>query len=285
MNLTVRPGRPEDAQICGSICYQAFKTVAEQHNFPPDFPSPEVAVGLLSSLLAREGVYKVVAEIDGKVVGSNFLWESSPINGVGPITIDPSAQNSAVGRRLMVEVLERARQRAAAGVRLVQAAYHSRSLSLYTKLGFDAREPLSNFQGPALHLEIAGHAVRPAAEADLEKCNDLCRRVHGYDRGADLREAIRQKTATLVEHGGRITGYATLVGFFGHAVGESNEDLKALIGAAPSFAGPGLLLPTRNGELFRWCLEKGLRVVQPLTLMSLGLYNEPAGVFLPSILY
>jgi hypothetical protein len=26
-------------------------------------------------------------------------------------------------------------------------------------------------------------------------------------------------------------------------------------------------------------------VVQPLTLMSLGLYNEPRGAFLPSIIY
>jgi len=89
----------------------------------------------------------------------------------------------------------------------------------------------------------------------------------------------------VVEHDGRITGYASLVGFFGHAVGESNEDLKALIGAAPAFPGPGFLLPTRNSDLLRWCLEKGLRVVQPMTLMSTGLYNEPAGVFLPSVVF
>jgi hypothetical protein len=89
----------------------------------------------------------------------------------------------------------------------------------------------------------------------------------------------------LVEHGGRVTGYATMVGFFGHAVGENNEDLKALIGAATAFPGPGFMLPTRNGELLRWCLEKGLRIVQPMTLMSIGLYNEPAGAFLPSVIY
>jgi hypothetical protein len=32
-------------------------------------------------------------------------------------------------------------------------------------------------------------------------------------------------------------------------------------------------------------LEHGLRIVQPMTLMSIGLYNEPQGVFLPSIVY
>jgi hypothetical protein len=89
----------------------------------------------------------------------------------------------------------------------------------------------------------------------------------------------------VVEHGGRITGYTTMVGFFGHTVGENNEDLKALIGAAPDFPGPGFLLPTRNSEMLRWCLKHGLRIVQSMTLMSLGLYNEPRGAFMPSILY
>jgi hypothetical protein len=44
-------------------------------------------------------------------------------------------------------------------------------------------------------------------------------------------------------------------------------------------------MPSRNAELFRWCLASGLRVVEPMMLMSLGLYNEPKGAFLPSILY
>jgi hypothetical protein len=110
-------------------------------------------------------------------------------------------------------------------------------------------------------------------------------RVHGFERGTELLSFIREGTATVVERDGRITGYATLIGYFGHASAESNDDMKALIAAASSFPGPGFLLPTRNGELFRWCLARGLRVVQPMTLMSIGLYNEPAGVFLPSVLY
>ncbi len=40
-----------------------------------------------------------------------------------------------------------------------------------------------------------------------------------------------------------------------------------------------------NAEPFRWCLELDLRVVQQMTLMSLGSYQEPAGAFLPSVLY
>jgi GNAT superfamily N-acetyltransferase len=282
---TLRTGKSEDVERLGSICYGAFKAIAEEHNFPPDFPSPEFAAGLIGSLLARGDVYSVVAEAGGRVVGSNFLWENGTIAGVGPITIDPDAQNAAVGHRLMEDVLRRAKERNVAGVRLVQASYHNRSLSLYTKLGFDTREPLSNLQGPAIGQEIPGYEVRPATEGDIGACNRLCLEVHGHDRGSEVLEAIGHGSANVVEHGGRITGYTTGVGFFGHAVGETNEDLKALIGAAPGFPGPGFLLPTRNGEVLRWSLERGLRIVQPMTLMSLGLYNEPAGAFIPSILY
>jgi hypothetical protein len=101
--------------------------------------------------------------------------------------------------------------------------------------------------------------------------------VHGSERSREVADAVAQNTATVIEHLGRVTGYATEIGFFAHAVGETNEDRKALIGAAPTFAGPGFLLPTRNHDVFRWCLERGLRLVKQQTLMTIGLYNEPAG--------
>jgi GNAT superfamily N-acetyltransferase len=285
MDIKLRPGTPADAEICGRICYHAFKTISEAHGFAPDFPAPEAAIGVLTRMLAHPKFYSVIAEVDGRIVGSNFLDERNSIAGVGPITVDATVQNRAIGRRLMEAVHERAAERNFAGVRLLQAGFHTRSLSLYAKLGYDVREHLACIQGKPLGISIEGHVVRPASEADLEGCNRLCREVHGHDRGGELQDAIAQGSATVVEHDGRITGYATIIGFFGHAVGETNKDVKALIGAAKEFAGPGFLLPTRNGELFRWCLSNGLRITQPMTLMSKGLYNEPAGAFLPSILY
>jgi predicted N-acetyltransferase YhbS len=285
MTVTLRAGRPPDAEQCGRICYEAFKAIAEQHNFPPDFPTREVAVGLLSMMLSHGGFHSVVAELDGRIVGSNFLDERSTIAGVGPITVDPAVQNQSVGRELMQRVLERAGERRFPGVRLVQDAFHNRSLCLYTKLGFETREPLSTLQGTAIAELIPGYAVRPASDRDLRACNELCARVHGHERAGELSDAIRQGTATVVERAGRMTGYSTSVAFFGHAVGDTNEDVEALIAAAPAFPGPGFIVPTRNGELLRWCLGHGLRLVKQMTLMTIGLYNEPRGAYLPSILY
>ena len=285
MNLTLRPGRPDDAQACGRIGYEAFKKIAEEHNFAPDFPSADAAIGVLSWILSDPGFYSVVAEVDGRVVGSNFLYERNVIAGVGPITIDCTLQNKAIGRALMEAVQERAAKKNFPGVRLVQAGYHMRSLSLYTKLGYVVREPLACMQGRPLNVAIPGYTVRAAVKDDLESCNTLCRISHGHDRAGELAGAIEHGTALVVESERRITGYASSIGFFGHAISETNSGLKALIGAAKEFSGPGFLLPLRNAEVFRWCLEQGLRVVQPMTLMSRGLYNEPATAFLPSILY
>jgi predicted N-acetyltransferase YhbS len=285
MALTIRSVTAEDAVECGRILHAAFVRIADQHNFPHDFPSVEIATGFAEVLIADPGLYGVVAERDGHILGSNFLDERSPIGGIGPITVDPAEQNTGVGRRLMEAVIARAAARKLSGIRLVQDAFHNRSLCLYTSLGFVTREPLSVMQGGALDLRLPGYAVRPATAQDTDACNALCHRVHGFARSGEVADTIARGSALVVEHLGRISGYATRIGFMGHAVGKTNADLKALIGAASDFFGPGFLVPTRNHELFCWCLERGLRLVKQMTLMTTGLYNEPAGAWLPSVMY
>src|ERR1700758_385791 len=126
--VVIRPATPQDAAVCGDICYRAFATINAAHNFPCDFPNPEAAVGVIASLFSAPGIYCVVAEGNDRVLGSNCLDERSIIHGIGPITVDPDTQNHGVGRKLMLAVLDRTRERGAAGVRLVQAAFHNRSL-------------------------------------------------------------------------------------------------------------------------------------------------------------
>jgi GNAT superfamily N-acetyltransferase len=283
--LTIRRATPEDAPAAGVICYQAFYDINTAHNFPPDLPTPEAGIGILTMMFSHPGFYCVVAESGGRIIGSNCLDERSPIAGIGPITVETGAQNAGAGRKLMDAVIERSRERKFTGVRLLQAAFHNRSLSLYTKLGFDSQEPISTMQGPPVRRSMEGFHIRPALMSDLDACNRLSRKIHGHDRGGELADAIRQGTAKVVERTARITGYTSSMAFFGHSMGENVRDLQALISAADEFGGPGILVPTRNTALFRWCLENGLRVKYPMTLMSMGMYQEAAGSFLPSILF
>jgi predicted N-acetyltransferase YhbS len=286
MDIELRRGAPADSDKCGQICFEAFKVLADRHSFPQDFPSPQVASGLMSMLLTNPGFYGVVASRNNEIVGSNFMDERSSIVGIGPISVAVSAQNQGVGRCLMEHLLARAAERQVSGVRLVQAGYNNQSLCLYTKLGFRVREPLSLMTGPPPRFErLAGYDVRRAQEEDLESCNYLCRKLHGHDRSGEVKDAILERAATVIVRHGRVTGYATSIGFFAHAIGETNEDLMALIGAAPAITGPGILVPTRNHALLSWCLENGLGLVFQMTLMSIGLYSDPSGAYLPSVLY
>jgi predicted N-acetyltransferase YhbS len=294
--LTLRPGRIDDADEVGRIIFEAFSTIAEKHSFPPDFPSANIGRSVASSCLSDSRIYSVVAEdiTNGEdksvIVGSNFLDErSNMVAGVGPLTIDPKYQNKGTGRQLMINVIQRAQNKNFQAIRLLQASYHNRSLALYASLGFEAREPISNMQGKPIREIIPGRSVRVTNESDVESCNAICKAVHGHDRSWELNDSIKQGTAKVVLHGGKITGYTTGLAYFNHSVGLTNDDLKALICSPTdeddSYGGPGILIPTRNTALFRWCLDNGLRLVQQLILMTIGMYNEPAGAYMPSILY
>jgi predicted N-acetyltransferase YhbS len=284
-NTQIRRATREDIDVLGDICYRAFCAIADQHNFPHEFPAPEAALGVVRSMISTVGFYGIVAELNGRVAGSNFMDERSTIAGIGPISVDPEVQNSGAGRAMMQHMLDRAAANRVPGVRLVQTAFHNRSFSLYAKLGFEIREPLSVMIGTPIKESIPGYEVRAASDADVAACDRLHFAAHGHERGRELRDAIKAGSANVVEHLGRITGYATAIGYGGYAVGESNNELKALIAAATEFAGCGPQIPSRNGELLRWCYSKGLRLMQLNTLMSVGLYNEPRFPFIPSILY
>lgn len=285
MKLTLRECRTKDAPACGEICFTAFKTVANHHNFREDFPNSEITTNMLTGLIAHPRFYGVLAELDGEIVGSNFLDERASIAGVGPITIATGLQNGKIGKELMINVIDRAKEKGFAGIRLLQVAYNNKSLSLYAKLGFNVQTSLAAMQGPPIKHRIEGYTVRPALKVDTDACNAVCEYVHGHNRSGELSDALQQGTALVVEHEDRIVGYTTGLAYFGHSVAESNEGLKALISAVDKFQGPGILVPTSNHELFRWCLKHNLRVVHVMNLMSIGLYNEPKGSYLTSILY
>jgi predicted N-acetyltransferase YhbS len=283
MRVLLRPATAADAAVCGRICYEGFGAVASAHNFPMDWRCEEMAVKVIAARLAHRLTYGVVAEVDGRIVGSAFMKEYFPVGSIGPVTVTPRLQGGQVGRRMMEHLIERARVAGIQGMRLVQAAYNTQSLALYAKLGFQLRELLACLHGDPIAMGMRGYPVRMGTEDDEADCNGLCLRLHGYARVEDLSEALKLRSLTVVEREGRITGYSTGIHFRGHTVAETNEDARSLIAAAEDLPAPGFLVPAGNGELLRWTLDHGLRITQPLSLMTRGFYQEPAGAFLPSI--
>ncbi len=287
MTLTIRRATPADAPILGQIIKSAFDGIAQQHNFPLDFASPDMAMGMATAFTGHPKIYGVVAEIDGRVVGSNFLDERNVIAAVGPISVDPTAQAKGVGRRLMQAVIEHGRT--SPGIRLVQDAFNSRSLSLYASLGFDVAEPLSLITGKCSDVAPVELEVRPIQESDFAGCTELCQRVHGFDRTNELRDTNQMCGSQVLVRKGKIAAYmaAPTMWFLNHAVAETEQDLRdLLLGVSAGASAPlSFLLPTRQASLFRWCLGEGLRVLKPMTLMVMGEYQQPKGAYFTSVGY
>ncbi len=104
MNTAVRRAVPEDASECGRICYEAFQAIGDTHNFPNYWSYPQ-AVTMCERLIKHPNWWGVVAEREGKIVGSNFMDERSVIYGIGPTSVDPQQQNDGVGRPRECRVL------------------------------------------------------------------------------------------------------------------------------------------------------------------------------------
>lgn len=288
MSSQIRLMKQEDVETCGRICYEAFKTVAERHNFRPDFPAPEATIQLAQAFFASPQVFGVVAESEGRIVGSNYLWEYDAIRAVGPITVDPSVQAKGTGRQLMQAVIERGK--GSAGIRLVQDSFNTVSLSLYASLGFDVKEPLMLMEGELKGDVPAGLEVRQIKEDDFTGCAELCRKAHGFERTGELRNTPPFLNSFVAVREGRVAAYASAPHFWAlnHAVAESEEDMHALLlGAGNLSDGQPLsfLLPTRQTNLLRWCLQQGMRAIKPMTLMVMGEYQEPRSCYLPSVGY
>src|SRR5579859_6027261 len=100
--ITTRPMRSEDATECGLIAYEAHQTVSAAHNFTPEQPSVEFAIGMMNFKLSDRNAHGIVAERDGAILGSVFLtsFPPAPVAAIGPLTVRPSHEGR-VGRLLM----------------------------------------------------------------------------------------------------------------------------------------------------------------------------------------
>ena len=285
-DVTLRAAEPGDAEACAQILFDAFGGIQDHHRFPRDFPVLEAATGIMGMWIPHPSIWGVVAEKDGRIVGSNFIDERDPIRGVGRITVDPTSQNLGVGRKLMEAVIERGE--GAPGIRLQQDAFHMRSLALYRLLGFDVKEPIGVVSGKPRSAAVEGVDVRPLEDGDLDECATLCKKVHGFERTNELRDSIQAFAPFVARRDGRIVAYASSVTFWplNHGVAESEDDMTALLQAAAAAVEEPLafLVPLRTG-LFRWCLEEGLGLEKPMNLMARGEYREPRGAWLPSVLH
>ncbi len=128
MTLIVRPIEQNDAESCGKVGYEAHKTISSAHGYPSEQPSEEFGIDLIRRLLGNPNSWGVLAERQGKTLGSIFLhkFPPSPVAVIGPLTVHPSAEGG-VGKMLMQVALSQAREENHDHIRLVQSPSHIHS--------------------------------------------------------------------------------------------------------------------------------------------------------------
>jgi uncharacterized protein YjbI with pentapeptide repeats len=283
--VSIQHAQPEHAAALGAICYEAFRDIALEHGFEPDFPSASVAEQFLRTLMHRPDVAGAVAIAAGEPVGSGFLSMSSRVGGIGPVTVGSSAQGMGAGRAIMDGLLAIAREHGVESVRLTQDAFNVSSMSLYASLGFSVKAALALVQiAPA---EQTDPTIRTGGSEDLPRIGELSARLYHVDRRGDVEAAMKQGLSPLVrERDGRITGYFVPT-ILGHGVAETNADAIALMRQAARdlpehFA--RCFCPL-DGSLYREAAAQGCRAIKMGNLMALGPYEQPEGAWLPSVLY
>jgi GNAT superfamily N-acetyltransferase len=284
MSIEIIPVRPPHLPLLADICYRAFGQLHDRHRTPKDFENPDVATAVLKMMMENDSVAGFAAQIDGRIVGSNFINFIDAVAGVGPITVDPDCQARGAGRALMQAVLDESSRRGVNQVRLLQEAINTTSLSLYTSLGFAWRDSVAIMQPGGAQLDAA---IRPMSENDLDAVDALSTSQYGASRHNEVRAALAMKFPAFVrERAGKVTAYL-LPGFMGHGFAPNIAEMAALVVHAATAAPPmfhRVFVPLSQSELFRELLMRRSRTIKVMSYMTVGPYIPPSGTWMPSIL-
>ena len=282
---------PEKTEDVGTLVYEAFRDIAERHNFEPAFESPELAQLIVRMLAQTEGYESYLLVEDGRPLACNFGDERDEVIGVGPVAVAVGQQGRGLGRQVMEALLERAEQGGFASVRLLQAAYNMQSFALYQRLGFEVKDTLAVILGRPPADEEPRDRLREYTADDLDACDALHRDVLGFGRRHDIEFMANMAPPVVVERDGELAGYLTRFPgeevFLTHGVARDERALRDLIiGTAKAVpADLRFALPTSMAETLRWAIGAGFRLTELNTYMVRGEYEKPMGAWIPSPFY
>jgi len=217
----------------------------------------------------------VVAERDGKVLGTALSWEwGADYATIGLVIVAPELQGQRIGNRIMQALLDRLAPRHV----LLHATEAGRGL--YERLGFVATGEVCQHQGMLARLpqphRREGDRLRPLKEEDVESLIAIDARATGMLRPELLRRAFAEDRTVVLERGGEAAGFAVLRRYGrGQAIGPvAAPDLEAaslLISDCCGHVDGFLRIDVHaDGGLSQWLQTQGLPRVGGGTVMVRG---------------
>jgi predicted N-acetyltransferase YhbS len=288
----IRPLREDDFPEADRIFRLAFGTFV-------GLPDPLTFAGdsdWTRSRLASDPAAAFAAELDGRLVGSNFATTWGTVGFFGPLSVHPELWNAGIAKHLLGPTMELLDARGCRLQGLFTFAQSPKHVGLYQRFDFWPRflvavmaRPSAGVAGPpawSLH-SATGDEVLPAARALTTAVYD------GFDVGTAIRSVRAQRLGdtVLVHDGDRLAGLAVCHCGAGSEGGsgtcfvkvgavapgpDAGERFEQLLDASAAFAaarGLGTLVAgvdTGQRDAYRRMLARGFRTVIQGVVMVRG---------------
>ena len=251
--VSTRLLRETDLPEAGRIVRLAFGTFL-------GIPDPENAfpdVDYVTTRWKADPEAAFAAEIDGRLVGSNFATGWGSVGFFGPLTVHPEFWNQGVGESLMEPVMERFARLRNTHNGLYTFPHSPKHLHLYQKFGFWPRFLTALMSLPVGEAATDSHRTRysEAPPEQQESLRRACREVtdaiyEGLDAGREIRAAEEQRLGdtVLIWDGAKLAGLA--VCHCGPGTEAGNGACYAKFGAVR----PGPTAPGNFHRLLDGCL-------------------------------
>ncbi len=215
-DVTIRPLEEPDLGEADRIMRLAFGTFL-------GLPDPMAFMGdadYVRTRWAAEPTCALAAEVDGRLVGTNFVTRWGSVGFFGPLTVDPSLWDKGVSRALLTETMPFFDRWGVTHSGLFTFPQSPKHLGLYQRFGFQPR-----FLTPVLAKPLgSGPTGGPAGgrwgtvrdAADVEVIVAACTRVTdatypGLDVTREIEAAVTQKlgdTVVVLDDAGGVDAFA-----------------------------------------------------------------------------
>lgn len=223
----------------------------------------------------------IVAEIDGRLVGTAMRWLWGETHAtIGLVIVSEQMRGRRIGSVLMNRILEGLEDR------IVSLHATEEGRGLYERLGFVRTGEIRQHQGIASNAPLValdeGWRLRPLDHSDEAALFELDRQARGWERPQLLRTWLDTAERIMVlDHDGALDGYAILRRFgrgvvVGPVVASNDIGARALIGhligaAAGRFVRIDLDF---DSGLAAWVEELQLQRAGTVTAMTRGPFRQ-----------
>jgi len=266
----IRAPTPADALAIADQTHDSFNLFNASVGLPLEFPSRGCTRGLMSWCVDHTQGLIAVSKEDGRILGSVFNdecdldgideekngKEETMAGGVslssavpcavrcGPWSVAHESRNGGVGRALLQQLISQSIRHGARSLRLIQISANTGSLSLYSSLGFESREPVAMWIGrmrpeciaAAVKQHACRYQVREMTMKDVKACDAMHIDALGITRAPSMRRAIADTSSRVqrwvIEEKNRIVGFTTGLDEVGITIATSESALQFLLATA-----------------------------------------------------